>query len=190
MKSNITIKNIFAAFLVIGALGLISCNNETDSKKIAEKSNEALSDEKESDADFLVSAAEINLEEIKLGELAQINGMNADVKELGKMMQTEHNNALKDLEALAAKKNIIIPTMLTEDGQKAYKKLIDKTGLDFDKDYCDMMVKGHEKAIHKFEKASTEASDPDIQMWASSMLPALRMHLDHSVACKNKCDNM
>ena len=61
---------------------------------------------------------------------------------------------------------------------------------DFDKEYCDMMVKGHKDAIDKFEKAINDASDPDIKAWASSMLPALRIHLDHSLTCQKKCEKM
>jgi len=70
------------------------------------------------------------------------------------------------------------------------KKLSDKTGNDFDKEYADMMVKGHKNAIKKFEKASSNATDADIKNWAGSMLPTLRMHLDHSSAVLDKCSQM
>ena len=43
---------------------------------------------------ILVNAAEINLEEIQLGQLAQKYSLNADVKSLGKMMETEHAKKL------------------------------------------------------------------------------------------------
>ena len=130
------------------------------------------------------------MEEIQLGKLAQNNSLNTEVKDLGKMMETEHANAQSDLVALAAQKQITLPTSLTDDGQEANKKLMDKQGKDFDKDYCDMMVKGHKDAISKFEKASTEATDPDIRNWALAMLPGLRMHLDNFISCQNKLDKM
>jgi putative membrane protein len=114
----------------------------------------------------------------------------ADVKELGKMMVTEHGKALIDLKALADKKQITIPASITEDGQEAYKKLADKKGKDFDKEYCDMMVQGHKEAIEKFEKASTDAVDADIRSWAASMVPSLRTHLDHAITCQQKCEKM
>src|SRR5688572_32420960 len=47
-----------------------------------------------------------------------------------------------------------------------------------DKEYCDMMVKGHKEAINAFENAASNAYDADIKAWASSMLPSLRTHLD------------
>ena len=105
-------------------------------------------------------------------------------------METEHTKALADLQALADKKQITIPTSLTEKGQDANKKLMDKKGNDFDKEYCDMMVNGHKDAIDKFQKASTNATDADIRNWAAAILPALRTHLDHSITCQKLCAKM
>jgi len=184
----------FAAAVFILTLTIIhSCNNSKpeDTKKVAEEHNEAKFDNaKEDDAKFLVSAAEINLEEIQLGKLAQSNSMNADVKSLGKMMETEHSKALADLQKLATKKQITIPSTLTDEGMSASKKLMDKKESKFDKEYCDMMVNGHKDAISKFEKASTNATDPEIRNWAASMLPTLRTHLDHSITCQKQCEKM
>ncbi len=191
LKSTLFLLVIFSALaVVLVAFTLTSCGNNSkqeDSKVVAEQHNDAKFDNaKESDADFLVAAAAINLEEIQLGELAQRKGTMAEVKQLGKMMETEHSKVLKDEQALASKKQITIPGMLTDNGKDAYKKLMDKTGKDFDKAYCDMMVDGHKNAITKFEKASADATDPDIKTWAASVLPGLRAHLDHAITCQAK----
>ena len=63
---------------------------------------------------------------------------------------------------------------------------MEKKGSDFDKEFCDRMVNEHKDAIDKFEKASKESTDPDIQTWASNMLPSLRQHLDHSMVLQDK----
>jgi putative membrane protein len=190
INSTILKTNLFAVAFV-GIFSFMSCsqNAETkDTKEIAEDSNDQkFSDAKEDDAEFLVSAAEINLEEIELGQLAQKNSTMPDVIELGKMMEAEHVKALQDLQTLASKKQITIPTTITDDGKDAYNKLKDKKGSDFDNDYCDMMVKGHKYAISKFEKAATDAKDAEIKSWAITMLPALRTHLEHSTVCEDKC---
>ncbi len=182
-----------ASLLLVLAVLLPSCNDgkPEDTKEVAKEQNDAKFDnKKEDDAKFLVNAAEMNLEDIQLGILAQNNSMNAEVKSLGKMIETEHSKAFSDLQALAAKKQITIPTSLTDDGQDANKKLMDKKGRDFDKEYCDMMVSGHKDAIKMFEKASSDATDPDIRNWATSMLPALRTHLDRSITCQNQLEKM
>lgn len=175
--------------------GLASCSNSSkpdDTKDVAEDHNEAKFEDKKSEdnAQFLVDAAEINLMEIQLGNLAMERGSSADVKDLGKMMADAHSKTLDDLKSLASKKSVSIPVAMTDDGQSAYKKLSDKSGKDFDKDFCDMMVDGHKEAITKFEKASQDSTDADIQQWASATLPALRDHLDHALACQEKCKKM
>jgi putative membrane protein len=184
----------YAAFAGMSMFFIASCDNGNpdDTKEMAEDENDARFDERKSekDAEFLVDAAEINLEEIKLGELAQQKGTTNDVKELGKMMVQSHTNALKDLKNLAANKSVALPGSLTEDGQEAYDKLNEKSGADFNKDYCDMMVKGHKNAIERFEWASSKATDSEIRNWASAMLPTLNEHLEHSNECLEKCKAM
>ena len=193
LKARVLRLTFASASLILVLTTLPSCNNSKpeDTKEVAEEHNDAKFDNaKEDDAKFLVSAAELNLEEIQLGQWAQNNSMNVDIKNLGKMMETEHTKALSDLQALAAKKQITIPTALTDDGMSASKKLMDRKASQFDKEYCDMMVNGHKDAISKFEKASTDAADADIKSWASASLPALRTHLDHSMTCQEKTKKM
>lgn len=188
------LKTTFHTAIFIGVFAITSCNQNVeskDTKEIAEEINDAkFSTAKEEDAGFLVSAAEISLEEIQLGQLAQKNSTTPRVIELGKMMETEHTQALKDVQALATKKKITIPTELTKDGKDANDKLKEKFGSEFDKLYCDMMVKGHKDAISKIEKASMDSKDAEIQSWAETLLISLKNHLAHSTACKEECDKM
>lgn len=193
LKTSLLYKALLSASVVILMVFVLSACNDAkkpeDTKNVAEEHNDAKFDNsKEKDAQFLVAAAEINLEEIQLGELAQKNGMLADVKDLGKMMEKDHSGAMKDLQTLAAKKQITIPATVTDSGKDDYKKLSEKSGKDFDKAYCSMMVDGHKGAIDKFEKASNDATDADIKAWAASMLPALRIQLDHAITCQKKCN--
>jgi putative membrane protein len=179
-----------ALFIVALILCLASCSGKKsdDSKAVAEEHNDAKFDKaEEKDAQFLVDASSINMEEIRLGELAQKNGTLADVKQLGKEMVNDHTKALAAVKELASKKSVTLPTDLPQDAEDSYKKLVDKRGADFDKEYCDMMVDGHKKAVDKFEKAAADGKDSDIRTWASSMLPSLRAHLDHAMVCQENC---
>jgi putative membrane protein len=163
-----------------------------DPKDAAEDHNDAkfTTNNSEKDAQFLVDAADINLAEVSLGKLAATQGMTKEVRDLGDMMMKEHQKAYDDLSALAKKKNVTIPAAASDDSQKKYNTLSEKRGSDFDKDFCDAMVTGHKDAIDKFEHASKESTDPDIQTWASNMLPSLRMHLDHSMNAQEKLKAM
>jgi putative membrane protein len=182
------IKKSIASFIWLFLLGFsfTSCNEskKEDPKNIAEDHNDTkFNDTKEKDAKFLVDAASINLEEIQLSQLAQSKAMGTDVKDLAKMMMNDHTKSFDELKALAAKKMITLPTSLTADGEKGYNKLMEKSGNDFDKKYCEMMVDGHKGAIKEFEKASNNALDMDIRDWATKTLPTLRGHLDHAMTC-------
>ncbi|MNK06470.1 hypothetical protein D3C87_243690 [compost metagenome] len=194
-RTSIFSKALLGAAVLTLSFGMQSCKSETkqeDPKEVAEDENEAKFDNvdeaKEDDSEFLVDAAEVDMAEIQLGKLAQQKSTNADVKALGKMMVEQHEKAAADLKATAAKKNITLPTSLTEDGQKEFKDLNDKSGHDFDKKYADMMIDGHEKLIKRMEKASEKAEDADIRMWAANMLPTLRTHLEHAKMVKEKVD--
>jgi len=183
-----------ATFIIAAIIGTSSCmnNKPEDTKEVAEEKNEQKFDNNnnEKDAQFLVDAAEINREEISLGQLAQQKGVSSHVKELGKMMEDEHTKSLTDLAALAKTKNVSLPTSQTENGKDAYKKLNEKLGNDFGKEYSSMMVNGHKKAIELFEKASTDCTDPDIKAWATATLPTLRTHLDHAMICQKQCEKI
>ena len=192
MKTNILKttfrKGVYVSAFFTLAFVLPSCNNNPkpeDTKKEATEHNAAkFTNATEADAKFLVNAAEINLEEIQLGQLVETKSMSPEVKDLGAMMSNEHAKAQKDLQELAAGKQISLPTSITDKGQESYKKMMNEKGKNFDKAYCDMMVDGHKAAITTFEKASTDAVDPDIKAWAASMLPTLRLHLDHALTCQ------
>ncbi|RZJ52881.1 MAG: DUF4142 domain-containing protein [Flavobacterium sp.] len=191
-------KLLLAGKVILGA-GLIiiflnSCKNETkqeDPKEVAEDSNEAKFDSidsKEDDSQYLVDIAETNLAEIEIGKLAQTKSTNPEVKSFGKMLVEEHTKSASEVSALAKTKNFTLPTALTEEGQDEYNKLNEKTGVDFDKKFADMMVDGHEKAIEKLKKASENATDQDVKMWASNNIAGLTAHLEHAKMLKQNLE--
>jgi putative membrane protein len=186
-------KDLFKLTLIAATLFGASCSNGSkaeDTKDVAVEHNEAKFDNAntEKDAKFLVNAAEINLEEIKLGQLAMQNGRTDQVKALGTMMDEAHRKCLDGLTTLAANKSITIPTAATDNALDAYKNLNNKSGADFDLAYCDMMVNGHKDAIAMFEKAAAESTDADIRQWATETLPELRTHLDHALTAQKECE--
>lgn len=143
-------------------------------------------DSTKSEADFILKAAEIIKEEIKLGKLAQEKGTATHIKELGKMMYTEHTQALAELTTLAKTKMVNIPTNESEKVMDAYKKLEGKTGSDFDNAYSDLMVKGHKEAIALFETHNQKTKDADVKKLTNDMISKLKSHLEHSEKCRKE----
>ncbi|MGO4771862.1 DUF4142 domain-containing protein [Flavobacterium sp. W22_SRS_FK3] len=175
-------------------LSLNSCKNETkqeDTKEVAEDQNEAKFDSidsKEDDSEFLVDATEINLAEIEIGKLAQTKSTNPEVKKFGKMLVDSHTKLAAEVKTVADNRNFSLPASITEEGKDEYDKLNEKSGLDFDKKFADMMVEGHEKAIDKFTKASENATDQEIKTWASNNVATLTAHLQHAKMLKQDLD--
>ena len=161
-------------------------NNNTQNNGI----NDSSTTDMAGNTAFMMKAAEINREEIKLGKLAQQKGTMDHVKELGKMMVTVHTQAMNDLTALAKTKMILIPAAETDKSREAFKLLNAKSGKEFDKAYSAMMVNGHKEAIALFEKTAMDTRDADVKLMASTMIPKLKTHLTHAETCKKECDKM
>lgn len=203
MKITINSNSVLVlSVCLVGSLLFASSCSESksiDSAEVAEQENinKVVSNDttivivkNDNDAKFLMKAAEMQLEEISLGKLAQQKESSPHVKELGKMMEEDHTKSFTELQELAQSKSISIPTTITEDSQDVHEELVEKTGNDFGKAYSDMMVEHHEDAIELFKKAATDSEDPDIRAWAAEKLPGLRTHLEHAEACKEECDNL
>jgi putative membrane protein len=154
-------------------------------------------------ADFAWDAALINLKEIRLGEAAQSNSQNTAVQEFGQHMVRDHSKMNDRLVKIAADEGLQLPdtntfyvtvtapeekpaTELMEetpqqklmDAQLDVQHLTSLTGAEFDQAYADAMVKGHEKAIQKFEDASGALQDKALKKYADKGLKSIRHHYE------------
>jgi putative membrane protein len=195
-KARTLVKALLGVACLSLFLGVSSCKKEAkeeDPKEVAEDQNDAKfeeNDSKEDDSQFLVAAAETDLMEIEIGKLAQSKGTHAHVKEFGKMLVTDHTKSANDTKPFAEKLQVSLPTSITEKGKEHYNELNEeKQGHDFDEKFADMMVKGHEEAINKMEKASKDANDPEIRTWAGAMVPTLKTHLEHAKMLQEQIKN-
>lgn len=185
---------IAAIALTIAILQGCGSNNQNDSKEIADSTNEARTDQDlsdstktnagaavvaEQDSKFAVAAADGGMAEVELGNLAQQKAVDAKVKDFGAMMVKDHSKANDELKAIASKKNITLPTAISQDSQKIKDDLSKKSGNNFDKDYVEIMVKDHKEDIKEFEDALGKVKDEELKSFIVRTLPTLKMHLSH-----------
>lgn len=130
------------------------------------------------DADFMKEAAVGGMAEVEMGKLATTKAASADVKKFGQMMVDDHTKANNDLKALAAKKNLTLPTDLDSSHKATMDDLREQAGADFDKAYVEEMVDDHEEDVAKFEDEAKNAADPEVRAFAQKTLPTLQKHLD------------
>ena len=132
------------------------------------------------DATFYKEAAAAGIAEVDAGNLAQQKGNHQAVKDFGAMMVKDHSAANEKLQALAASKNISLPTSASigEMGTKAKLEVL--SGETFDKSFLKTEIKDHRGAIALFKEEIAAGQDPDAKAFASATLPTLKMHL-HTV---------
>lgn len=133
---------------------------------------------------FVDAAAKGGMMEVMLGEYAEMNGMNAKVKALGKMIKEDHMKANDELKSWATSTNYALPTALDANQQKMVDDLKMKKGGDFDKAYTEMMVSDHKKDIAAFKKEASDGTG-DLKAFAMKVVPTLEGHLKMSEEAMN-----
>jgi putative membrane protein len=128
---------------------------------------------------FIMKAAEGGKAEVELGNLASSKASNADVKNFGQMMASDHGKANDELASLAKQKNVTLPSDLNAKHKATHDKLDKLSGAAFDKAYMADMVSDHQTDIKEFETAA-KSSDADVKAFAEKTLPTLRHHLEEA----------
>jgi putative membrane protein len=131
------------------------------------------------DETFMMSAAQAGMTEVKLGELAAKKATQSDIKQFGATMVTDHTKANKELQAIAAKNGVTLPSKLDATHQSKVDDMSKLSGEQFDKAYVSEMIKDHEKVAAEFEKASKTAQNPELKSFAATTLPVIKSHLKH-----------
>lgn len=126
---------------------------------------------------FVNAATQGSRMEVRLGELAQRNGLNMKVKEFGAMMEKDHGDAINELQKIAATKKISLSPNLGNEMQEKVDSLALMNSAGFDLAFMQQMVDAHKKDIAEFEKADDVIKDADIKGFIVKTLPTLKMHL-------------
>ena len=135
-----------AATLVVG------CNKDNAARNDSTVGTAGRADNvRGADRDFVKDAAISNMAEIELSRTALDRSPSADVKKFAQMMVDDHPAAAEKLKAVAAQHNLEAPAELDDKHRDLRDKLAGKQGLEFDKDYAEAMVDGHQAFVDKLE---------------------------------------
>lgn len=126
---------------------------------------------------FLHEAAVGGLAEVELGKLAQQNASSAAVKDFASTMVNDHGKANQELESLAQKENVTLPTQLDAKHTALRDRLAKLNGAAFDRAYMTEMVKDHQKDVAEFRAESKSSTNADVKAFAAKTLPVLEGHL-------------
>jgi putative membrane protein len=135
------------------------------------------------DKDFLENAAQSGHAEIEGSKMAQQKSGNAAVKTFADQMIQDHSKVAQELTTLAASKGYTPPSEPSVMQKTKLKALSVTSGATFDRMYASQIgVSAHEDAVGLFQKAATDAKDPDIKAFAAKTTPALEHHLEMAKA--------
>jgi putative membrane protein len=149
---------------------------------LAQASTEPKGTAPKSDQDFVTFAAETDMTEAHLGQLAANQAASQGVKDFGQMLVTDHTNDYQQVSMVASKAGLTVPKGLDAKHEKMVAPFEKLKGAAFDRQFVREMVAGHTKAIAEYKREAQEAQSADVKAYASQTLPTLQKHLEAAQA--------
>jgi putative membrane protein len=139
---------IAAASIVIG--GCSTPSEDQAPRGVGVGAGGAASDSR-SNGEFVHDVAVMNMAEIELSRLALDKASSADVKTFARKLIDDHDRARGTLESLAAKHSIGWPARLDGKHSEIADELKTQTGVDFERDYLEAIIEGHQNLAARLE---------------------------------------
>jgi putative membrane protein len=127
---------------------------------------------------FIEEHVKMNEAELAIGRLAQERASNAQVKEFAQAMVRDHEAAGRELRQIATQHNLEIKANeMADDHRELRERLMERQGVEFDREFMNWAVEKHEEAIDDVED-QVDSENQALRNWATKTLPTLRTHLD------------
>jgi putative membrane protein len=128
------------------------------------------------DKQFLRTAVETGIADVKLAELATQKG-GPDVKTLAQQLIDDHTAINKDLGEAADAIGVMLPRKMSKDEQAEYDKLNSLSGKDFDTEYLTYILKAHWQTLHSFYMEASGAGNADLQTQVTKAMSTMHQHV-------------
>ncbi len=171
-------RSLAIAAVVIGAIAVQAEDSEKAQSSQAAQGGPASSQsggavDKQS---VINNAGKMNLAVQKVAELAQQKGQNPELKQFAQTLKQDHQKWQQDLERIAQKHSVTLPTSIDEKCQQEISKLEALSGAEFDKEFAKGSVEGHAMAVAQLQQASTAVQDQDVKQYTQKLLAKLKEH--------------
>ena len=130
-----------------------------------------------SDQNFINFAAQTDMVEANLGQLAQTAAGSQQVKDYAQMLVTDHTSDFNQLSGVARQAGLSVPSAIDAKHNKTIGSFDKLQGDAFDRRYIEDMIAGHTKGIAIYRKEAAEAQTPALKSYAEHALPVLEKHL-------------
>lgn len=147
-----------------------------------------------------------NTAEIELGKLAGERASNAQVKAFGQMMVRDHTTAGNELKQ-AVSGHVQVQEQMDEKHRELAQKLRGLQGIEFDREYMNAMVEGHQEVKGMLEdrahgatntgaganraapNAGHDQLETAVNQWAAKTLPKVEQHLQRAEQLRDTVQN-
>lgn len=133
--------------------------------------------------DFLKEMAEARMIDLEQGNTASQRATTRPLKDYGILMVRDQTEMLKQLQAIAKRKQVSIPFSVGPDKAGDLSELKELHGKNFDKKFIRMMINDHKSDLKKLQRA-IRSDDADVKVFATRYLPMVEAHLDKIKALK------
>ncbi|MDP1875520.1 DUF4142 domain-containing protein [Phenylobacterium sp.] len=194
-------RHLLIAGAAIAALSLAACGQPADqsatapAESVVPDANPAATIPTPADEtaapDFARLAAQSDMLEIQSSQLAVERAQDAEVKAFAQMMVEAHTQTTRDLNTAiqATGQQITVPTTPDEDVTDELNDLREEAAADFDKEYIDLQVDTHQKALNLMQRYAADGDMPGLQAFAAATAPAIQQHLDQAKAIQDRLAN-
>jgi putative membrane protein len=128
------------------------------------------------DKEFLRTATQEGIADVKLGQLAGEKG-GPDVKTFAQKIVPDHQAIDKALATIADSLAILLPNKMSKDDQAEYDKLNRLSGKAFDTEYLTFILKTHWTMVYDFYMEASAAVDPELAAEVVKAMQTMHTHL-------------
>ncbi|MDH4082518.1 MAG: DUF4142 domain-containing protein [Nitrospira sp.] len=129
---------------------------------------------------FLKKAAEMQQAQISLALLVDGRATSKRVKEFAEHMIGAHKKISREIQEMAAKKGVQLPSELRDEHKQKLKEITPLSGHAFDREYMQYILWDHQRDVQEFEESMQAVEDPDVLHWSYRTLPMLRAHVEEA----------
>jgi putative membrane protein len=133
-----------------------------------------------SDAPFAKKAELVELQTLKLAQLAQEKAKSEIVRNFAAQVLADRPEEADQLSKAAWKENISLPNSLATRDEAAYERIYMLNGPEFDKAYMQQTVRTLTDTLQTFRREAATGNDEVVRRFAAETIPVLENHLNEA----------
>lgn len=170
---------VLSTAAIMGAFALAGCSRDSEPAQMLA----SLAPTSQIDpANYVQTAGQSGLFEVEASKVAERRARSAEVRSFARMMVRDHTDANGKIRATATASSppIQFPAALDPQHQETLAALRSAPRAEFDRQYMEGQVEGHQEALELQQSYGESGGDPNLKAVASELTPIVRHHLDEA----------